>query len=219
MTTPTPDPLTALRTATVIAVLRAPTAEAAIRASDALVAGGITGIEITYSTPDAAAVIREVRRRHSDGVYLGAGTVLEAAQAVKAVEAGAQFLVSPGTEPVLAAAMLDTGATVLSGALTPSEVMTVLGLGVPVVKLFPASLGGPAYLKALRGPFPQVSFVPTGGVNSDNLAEWLAAGAVAVGAGGELCPASALAAGDWDTITATARQFAAAASQARETRA
>ena len=219
MTTFTPDPLAALRATTVVAVLRAPTAEAGILATDALVAGGITGIEITYSTPDAAAVIREVRRRHPAAVLLGAGTVLEPAQAEEAVGAGAQFLVSPGTAPDLAGAMLGTGATVLSGALTPGEVMTALRLGVHVVKLFPASLGGPAYLKALRGPFPQVSFVPTGGVSAGNLAEWLAAGAIAVGAGGELCPAAALAAGDWDTITSTARQFAAAARRAREAQA
>ena len=211
-----PGDLAKLRAATVVAVLRAPSAEAGIHATDALVAGGITGIEITYSTPDAAAVIREVRQRHGDAVYLGAGTVLEPAQAEESVAAGAEFLVSPGTEPDLTRAMLGTGVTVLSGALTPSEVMTALGLGVQVLKLFPASLGGPAYLKALRGPFPQASFVPTGGVHADNLAEWLAAGAVAVGAGSDLCPTSALAAGDWDAITATARQFAAAVQRTRE---
>lgn len=215
MTDPTPDPLAALRAATVVAVLRAPTAEAGIQATDALVAGGVTGIEITYSTPDAAAVIREVRRRHGDAVHLGAGTVLEPRQAREAVDAGAEFLVSPGTDPELTGAMLGTGATVLCGALTPSEVMAALRLGVHVVKLFPASLGGPAFLKALRGPFPQVDFVPTGGVNAGNLAEWLAAGAVAVGAGGELCPAAAMASGDWATITASARQFSAAAREAR----
>ncbi|HEY5820386.1 MAG TPA: bifunctional 4-hydroxy-2-oxoglutarate aldolase/2-dehydro-3-deoxy-phosphogluconate aldolase [Propionibacteriaceae bacterium] len=207
-----------LRAATVVAVLRAPTAEAGILATDALVAGGVTGIEVTYSTPDAAAVIREVRRRHGDAVYLGAGTVLHPAQAHEAVEAGAEFLVSPGTEPALAGVMLSTGVTVLSGAMTPSEVMTVLRLGVHVVKLFPASLGGPAFLKALRAPFPDVDFVPTGGVNAQNLAEWLAAGAVAVGAGGELCSARAMATGDWEAITATARQFSAAARAARAAR-
>jgi 2-dehydro-3-deoxyphosphogluconate aldolase/(4S)-4-hydroxy-2-oxoglutarate aldolase len=212
------DPLAALRAATVVAVLRAPSAEAGIRATAALVAGGVTGIEITYSTPDAAAVIREVRAQHGDGVYLGAGTVLTAAQAGEAVDAGAQFLVSPGTEARLAAAMLDTGATVLAGALTPSEVMATLACGVHVVKLFPASLGGPAFLKALRGPFPDVAFVPTGGVTADNLGDWLAAGAVAVGAGGELCSASAMAAGDWAAITASARDFSAAAQRAREQR-
>ena len=213
---PAADPLAALRAATVVAVLRAPSAEAGIKATDALVAGGVTGIEITYSTPDAAAVIAEVRRRHGNGVYLGAGTVLTAAHAHEAVEAGAEFLVSPGTEPALAGAMLGTGLTVLSGALTPSEVMTALALGVQVVKLFPASLGGPAYLKALRGPFPHVSFVPTGGVTADNLGEWLAAGAVAVGAGSDLCSPKSMADGDWDAITAVARRFSAAARAARE---
>jgi 2-dehydro-3-deoxyphosphogluconate aldolase/(4S)-4-hydroxy-2-oxoglutarate aldolase len=213
---PTTDALASLRAATVVAVLRAPSPEAAVLATDALVAGGVTGIEITYSTPDAAGVISEVRRRHGDAVHLGAGTVLQPAQAHEAVEAGAEFLVSPGTEPELAGAMLGTGVTVLSGAFTPSEVMAALRLGVHVVKLFPASLGGPAFLKALRGPFPDVAFVPTGGVNPDNLADWLAAGAVAVGAGGELCSARAMATGDWAAVTATAERFSAAARRARE---
>ena len=112
--------------------------------------------------------------------------------------------------------MLDTGAIVLAGALTPSEVMATIACGVHIVKLFPASLGGVAYLKALRAPFPHVAFVPTGGVDADNLGDWLAAGAVAVGAGGDLCPPAAMVSGDWDTITATARRYAAAAQQARE---
>jgi 2-dehydro-3-deoxyphosphogluconate aldolase/(4S)-4-hydroxy-2-oxoglutarate aldolase len=210
------DPLAPLREAVVVAVLRAPSAEAAVLATDALVAGGVTGIEVTYSTPDAAEVIRQVRARHGDGVYLGAGTVLTAAHAAEAVAAGAEFLVSPGTETGLAAAMLETGATVLSGALTPSEVMAALACGVHVVKLFPASLGGPSFLKALRGPFPHVSFVPTGGVNPSNLTDWLAAGAVAVGAGGELCSTAAMAAGDWAAITRVAAQFTAAGRAARE---
>ena len=216
MSTTPADPLAALRSTTVVAVLRAPSAEAGIRASDALIAGGVTGIEITYSTPDAAAVIHEVRARHGDRVYLGAGTVLQPAQAAEAVGAGAQFLVSPGTEPRLAAAMLETGAVVLAGALTPSEVMATVACGVHVVKLFPASLGGPAFLKALRGPFPDVSFVPTGGVNADNLLDWLAAGAVAVGAGSDLCSPRSMAEGDWDGITEVAGRFSAAARAARE---
>jgi len=212
---PAADRLAALRAVTVVAVLRAPSAEAAVLATDALVAGGVRGIEITYSTPDAAAAIREIRRRHGEGVHLGGGTVLEVGQAAEAVDAGAEFLVSPGTEARLTAAMLETGATVLCGALTPSEVMATRAMGVHVVKLFPASLGGPAFLRALRGPFPDVSFVPTGGVNADNLADWLAAGAVAVGAGGELCPTAAMVNGDWDTITGLARHYAAAADRAR----
>ncbi|SER37158.1 bifunctional 4-hydroxy-2-oxoglutarate aldolase/2-dehydro-3-deoxy-phosphogluconate aldolase [Microlunatus flavus] len=208
------DVLGALRETVVVAVLRAPSAGAAVSAVDALVAGGITGIEVTYSTPDVPAVLREVRDRHPD-VLLGAGTVLTPAHAEDAVAAGAEFLVSPGTLPDLTRAMLGTGATVLSGAMTPSEVMLATSLGVHVVKLFPSSLGGPAFLKALRAPFPDVDFCPTGGVHPDNLGEWLAAGAVAVGAGGELTPAKALATDDWDTVTEAARRFRAAADAVR----
>lgn len=212
----TADRLAPLRAATVVAVLRAPSAEAGVAAVDALVQGGVTGIEVTYSTPGTPEVIAEVRRRHGDAVLLGAGTVLTRAHAVEAVQAGAEFLVSPGTTPALAGAMLATGATVLCGAMTPSEVMTTTALGVHAVKLFPASLGGPAFLKALRAPFADVDFVPTGGVNADNLGEWLAAGAVAVGAGGELCSVPAMRSGNWAAITATAATFAAAARRARE---
>jgi 2-dehydro-3-deoxyphosphogluconate aldolase/(4S)-4-hydroxy-2-oxoglutarate aldolase len=213
------DPLAALSSARVIAVVRAPSASAGVAVADALVAGGVTGVEITYSTPDAAAVIREVRHRHGAAVLLGAGTVLEPGQAAReAVEAGAEFLVSPGTVPALTGAMLDTGVTVLSGALTPSEVMTAVELGVHGVKLFPASVGGPAYLRALRGPFPSVPFIPTGGVSADNVDEWLAAGAVAVGAGGELVPAAAVACGDWAAVTTLAERFSAAVRRARGSR-
>ena len=206
--------LQALRSTVVVAVLRAPSASAAVSAVDALVAGGVTGIEVTYSTPEVPVVLREVRAAHPQ-VLLGAGTVLTPAHAEEAVLAGARFLVSPGTVPDLVRAMLGTGALVLSGALSPSEVMVAAGLGVHVVKLFPAALGGPALLRSLRGPFPDVAFCPTGGVDADNLAEWLAAGAVAVGAGSELCPARALAVGDWDAVTASARRFRAAADAAR----
>ncbi|WP_052664513.1 bifunctional 4-hydroxy-2-oxoglutarate aldolase/2-dehydro-3-deoxy-phosphogluconate aldolase [Nitriliruptor alkaliphilus] len=202
--------LAELRAAGVIAVLRAPSADHAVRTVDALVAGGVTGVEITYSTPDACTAIERIATEYGNDVQLGAGTVLTAGQARDAVAAGARFLVSPGTDPAVAEAMLDTGATVLLGALTPSEVMTAVRLGAHAVKVFPASLGGPTYLRSLRGPFPDVPLVPTGGVNVANIGDWLAAGAVAVGAGGELCSATAMAAGRWAEIEATARQFAEA---------
>ncbi|MQA93159.1 MAG: bifunctional 4-hydroxy-2-oxoglutarate aldolase/2-dehydro-3-deoxy-phosphogluconate aldolase [Streptosporangiales bacterium] len=205
----TPAGLDELRETTVIAVLRAPDAEAAAAGVDALVRGGIKGIEITYSTPDAAAVIAEVTRRHGEAVLVGAGTVTAPGQAAEAAAAGARFLVSPGTRPALAAEMRETGATVMLGALTPSEVMLAVELGADVVKVFPASLGGPAYLKSLRGPFPDVPLMPTGGVSADNIGQWLAAGAVAVGAGGELCSGADLAAGAYDTIERKARTFMA----------
>jgi 2-dehydro-3-deoxyphosphogluconate aldolase/(4S)-4-hydroxy-2-oxoglutarate aldolase len=202
--------LTDLRAAGIVAVLRAPSVEAAVSTVDALVRGGVTGVEITYSTPGAGEAIGRVADRYGQAVYLGAGTVLDAEQAAEAVEAGARFLVSPGSEPSLAAAMRATGAAIMLGALTPTEVMTSWRLGSTAVKIFPASLGGPDYLRSLRGPFPDVPLMPTGGVNADNLADWYRAGAVAVGAGSDLCTAAAMATGDWDSIEETARRFARA---------
>ncbi|HEY0375216.1 MAG TPA: bifunctional 4-hydroxy-2-oxoglutarate aldolase/2-dehydro-3-deoxy-phosphogluconate aldolase [Amnibacterium sp.] len=199
-----------LRAAGVVAVLRAPSADAAVSATDALVRGGVTGIEITYSTPDAADAIARIADRYGDAVYLGAGTVLTPEHAVEAVRAGAVFLVSPGLDESLAVTMRATGAALLLGALTPTEVMAARRLGSAVVKLFPASLGGPSYLRSLRGPFPTTPLMPTGGVTAENLGEWYAAGAVAVGAGSELCSPAAMAAGRWDEIESTARRFAGA---------
>ncbi|WP_406045674.1 bifunctional 4-hydroxy-2-oxoglutarate aldolase/2-dehydro-3-deoxy-phosphogluconate aldolase [Micromonospora sp. NBC_00898] len=202
--------LSALETAAVIAVVRAPDRDSALHGVAALVAGGVTGIEITYSTPDAPGVIAELDRRFGDEICLGAGTVRSGEDARRAAAAGARFLVAPGTTPTVVAAMRDTGCAVLSGALTPSEVMLAVDLGVDVVKVFPASLGGPGYLKSLRAPFPDVPFMPTGGVNPENLHEWFAAGAVAVGAGSELCSAADLGRGDFAAVEAKARRFTAA---------
>lgn len=210
--------LSALKNAAVIAVVRAPDRHSALRGVAALVAGGVTGIEITYSTPDAPGVIAELDRRFGDEIFLGAGTVRSEADAKRAAAAGARFLVAPGTRPTLVAAMRETGCTVVSGALTPSEVMLAVELEVDVVKVFPASLGGPGYLKSLKAPFPDVPFMPTGGVNPENLREWYAAGAVAVGAGGELCSAADLGRGDFAAVEAKARRFTAARSARTEAR-
>lgn len=199
--------LDTLKSTRVLAVLRAPSPQSAIRAADALVAGGVTGLEITYSTPDAPAVIRALDEKYGDRIYLGAGTVTTARQADEAADAGARFLVSPGTREALTAAMKATGLTVMTGALSPSEVMAALEYGSDVVKVFPASLGGPAYLRALRGPFPDVALMPTGGVSPENIGEWFAAGAIAVGAGSELVASAALAAEDWAEITRRAELF------------
>ena len=206
------EPLVA---AGVVAVVRAPDPESAVLGVQALVAGGVTGIEITYSTPDAAAVIAELDRRHGDAIVLGAGTVLTAEQVREAADAGATFLVSPGSDDQLAEAMRASGRTILLGALTPTEVMHVSTLGADAVKVFPASLGGPPYLRALRAPFPDVPFVPTGGVNAGNLGDWLDAGAIAVGAGGDLCSTADLAAGRWDDLEARARRFSDALASRR----
>ncbi|WP_067245226.1 bifunctional 4-hydroxy-2-oxoglutarate aldolase/2-dehydro-3-deoxy-phosphogluconate aldolase [Microbacterium resistens] len=209
------DRLARARSAGVLAVLRAPSPESALDTAEALIRGGISGIEVTYSTPDAPAVIRELISRHGADAYVGAGTVTTPAEAAAAAEAGAEFLVSPGTRPDLTRAMIETGTVVMTGALTPSEVMEARELGVDVVKIFPASLGGPSYLSALRGPFPDAPLMPTGGVTPDNLAEWFAAGAVAVGAGGDLARGASIAAGDWADIEQRAVRFAAALAAVR----
>jgi 2-dehydro-3-deoxyphosphogluconate aldolase/(4S)-4-hydroxy-2-oxoglutarate aldolase len=133
----------------------------------------------------------------------------------QAAEAGATFLVSPGCDPNLLSAMLGTGLLVLPGTLTPSEVMLARGLGAGAVKLFPGSSGGPSYLKALRGPFPDVPFVPTGGVSLENIADWFAADAFAVGAGGALAPSS-LGSRDRGKVVENARRFAEAVRAAKE---
>jgi 2-dehydro-3-deoxyphosphogluconate aldolase/(4S)-4-hydroxy-2-oxoglutarate aldolase len=199
----------------VLAVMRAPSAEGAVRAADALVEGGVTGLEITYSTPDVPGVIARILERHGDAVVVGAGTLRAPAEAREAAEAGATFLVSPGLDDALTEAMRDTGALVMAGALTPTEVMRAEALGVDVVKVFPGSLVGAGYLRSLRGPFPDTTFMPTGGVSADNLAEWLAAGAVAVGAGGELCSAAHVAEERWDEVRANAERFMTALRAAR----
>ncbi|MFE7065358.1 bifunctional 4-hydroxy-2-oxoglutarate aldolase/2-dehydro-3-deoxy-phosphogluconate aldolase [Microbacterium sp. NPDC057658] len=209
------DRLARARTTGILAVLRAPSPELALEASEAVIRGGISGIEVTFSTPDAPAVIRELIARHGDAAYIGAGTVTTAEQATQAADAGAAFLVSPGSLPDLTRAMLDTGRVVMTGAMTPTEVMGALELGVDVVKIFPASLGGPSYLGALRGPFPDAPLMPTGGVKPDNLADWFAAGAVAVGAGGDLANGTAIANADWADIEERAARFAAALAATR----
>jgi 2-dehydro-3-deoxyphosphogluconate aldolase/(4S)-4-hydroxy-2-oxoglutarate aldolase len=198
-----------------LAVLRAPDPEGARGAVEALAEVGVTGIEITYSTPDAAAVISGLKGAYGDNLLVGAGTVTDADQATEAAEAGAEFLVSPGLDDEVVAAMLASGLPTMAGALTPTEVMRATRLGVDVVKIFPGSLAGPSYLRSLRGPFPDVPFMPTGGVSASNVSDWLAAGAVAVGAGGELASAADIRAGDFDGIREKGRRFASALREAR----
>lgn len=209
-----PEALRAVGGAGVIAVLRAPNSEAALAAAEALIAGGVTAIEVTYSTPDAAPAIARIRQDFPDAV-VGAGTLTRRPQVSEAAAAGAQFLVSPGTAQELVRSMTDTGLPTMSGALTPTEVMAAMGLGVNAIKIFPGSLAGPSYLRALRGPFPDVLFMPTGGVSADNLGDWFAAGAFAVGAGSELCSTADMTEQRWDVITEKARRFSEALAKAR----
>lgn len=209
------ETLQKIRELGLLAVIRGPSKELTLEMVAALVAGGVTGIEITYTTPNAAEVVAALAQRFGDEIVLGMGTLTDPAQAAEAAQAGAQFLVSPHTETTLARAMVATGLPVMMGAFTPSEVMASRQLGSDVVKLFPGSLGGPEYMKALKGPFPNIPMMPTGGVDIDNIADWFAAGAVAVGAGSQLCPKNLAVAGKFDEITAIARSFATAVAEAR----
>lgn len=200
----------------VVAVIRGPSADLTVKMVDALIAGGVTGIEVTYSTPNAEQVVAELSHKYGDQIVLGMGTLTEPSQATTAKTAGAAYLVSPICEPGLVSAMVASGLVVMAGALTPTEVFQAYRMGSDVVKIFPGSLAGPAYVKALRGPFPYIQFMPTGGVSATNLGEWFAAGVIAVGAGSELCPPNLAKEGKFDEISRRAKEFAKAVQIARD---
>jgi 2-dehydro-3-deoxyphosphogluconate aldolase/(4S)-4-hydroxy-2-oxoglutarate aldolase len=201
-----------LSRAGVIAVIRAPSAAAAIAVADAALGGGVRAVEITFTTPDAP---RAIERLSAAGALVGAGSLTTAGQARAARDHGARFAVTPGLDDELVAEVVASGLPTVAGAYTAGEVMRARRLGAQAVKLFPAGVGGVALLRALRDPFPDLAAIPTGGVTPDNLAEWLAAGAVAVGAGAALCPPDAVLAGRYEEIRARAQAFAAALEAAR----
>jgi 2-dehydro-3-deoxyphosphogluconate aldolase/(4S)-4-hydroxy-2-oxoglutarate aldolase len=205
----TPDTaLAAIAASRVVAVVRAGSAQQAIDAVGALHRGGITAVEIALTTPDATAAIREICAAHP-ALLVGVGTVLNSSDVTGSVEAGAAFVVSPGLALDVLDAAQHASILAIPGVLTPTEVQRASPL-TPLLKLFPASLGGPALLGALRGPFPDVRFMPTGGVDVDNLAQWFAAGAFAVGAGADLCSPEWLVHGDYDAITRRAGEYSEA---------
>ena len=199
-----------------LAVIRGPSVKVTLSMVDALVAGGVTGIEVTYSTPQAEDVVKSLADRYGDEIVLGMGTLTRPEQAEASRQAGASFLVSPICQVELVKAMVDTGLAVITGALTPSEVFQAYELGSDIVKIFPGSLTGPSYIKALRGPFPNIPMMPTGGVSLENIGDWFAAGAVAVGAGSELCPKKLVEAGEFNKISENARRFVEAIDKARK---
>ncbi len=171
----------------IVAIARRLTADDAPRVADALVAGGVSAFEITLNEPVGVALraIESVARR-SPGLAVGAGTVLSIEAATRAVDAGATFLVMPHTDPDLVAWAAATGVPALSGAATPTEVLAGWRAGAAAVKVFPASVLGPSFIRELRGPFPDIPLVPSGGVSDENAGDLVRAGAVAVGVGGWL---------------------------------
>ena len=194
----------------VLVVVRAPQIPDARELADAVVAGGIRVVELTFTTPDLG---RHLARAAESAAVVGAGTVLRAEQARIALDAGARFLVTPGTGPEageIVALAHDADAPVILGALTPSEVMTAVALGADVVKIFPAHQFGPRYLADLHGPLADVPLVPSGGVNAANARAFLDAGALAVSAGSEVVGAADIADSAWTAITAHAEEFRSA---------
>ncbi|MFI1918590.1 bifunctional 4-hydroxy-2-oxoglutarate aldolase/2-dehydro-3-deoxy-phosphogluconate aldolase [Nocardia sp. NPDC020380] len=189
-----------------LTVVRAPEIPDPVALAEALAGAGIRAVELTFTTPGVLDCLRKVA--DAGRAVIGAGTVLNAEQASAAIDAGAQFLVTPGNAEAVAEVAARQGIPVVMGAFTPTEVMRAMELGAAAVKIFPARALGPGYLKDLRGPFPGVRLIPSGGVNAGNAAEFLAQGAVAVTAGTDVVPPAAVAAGDWAEIAARAAGFA-----------
>ena len=200
----------------IVPVVRASSPGEARIAADAVCQGGIPIVEITMTVPGAVDVIYDLARNCASDVLVGAGTVLNAEAARRCLDAGAQFLVSPGLNLRTVELAAREDKLIMAGALTPTEVMTAWEAGADLVKVFPCGqVGGANYIKALKGPFPQILLVPTGGVNLSTAAEFILAGAVALGIGGELVQADALKANKPEIIVENARKFLAIVKQTR----
>ena len=200
----------------VVLVVRAKGDENTMKGIEAMIAGGVRAIEITFSVPNAVAVIRAVKERFGADILLGAGTVLNPSDAAGAVRAGAEYVVSPNTNLEVIGIAKRLGVPVMPGAFTPTEVVDAWSAGADVVKIFPASVGGPAYIKALRGPLPHIPMLPTGGVNDKTAGPFIAAGAFALGAGSNLFDKKLLAAEDYAGLTKLAKSFMAGVAEARK---
>ena len=200
----------------IIPVVRASSVEEANRAVEAICAGGIPVVEITMTVPNAVAVIREVVQKHGGDVLIGAGTVTNAEQAESCVRAGAQFLVSPGLALSVLSVARVHNRLVIPGALTPTELMNAEEHGAKLIKIFPCgNVGGPKYIKSLKAPFPHAQLIPTGGVNAANAADFIAAGAYALGVGADLVDAATLKEGNLEKITNAAKELVQAVASAR----
>ena len=185
---------------------------------DALAAGGIRALEVTMTVPGAIELIAEVAPTLSADFLLGAGTVLDAGTARRAIDAGAQFVVSPvcRREVIEEAHRMERPA--MPGCFSPTEILDAWNAGADIVKVFPATSLGPAFFRDVRGPLPQVKLMPTGGVSVENADEWIRAGAVAVGVGSALLDPKAIAAGDYASVTEKARRILANVQDARDGR-
>lgn len=208
--------LSLIREVGLVPIVRTASAEDALRAAEAIIEGGIGIAEITMTVPNAIRVLESVAERYGDTVLLGAGTVLDPETCRIALLAGAEFIVTPSLKLPIIEMARRYSKPCLPGALTPTEIVTAWESGADMVKVFPCGpVGGPKYIRALRGPFPQIELVPTGGVNLETTPEFIKAGAAAVAVGGELVDVQALKEGRLEVIAANARKYVEAVRRAR----
>jgi len=211
-----PDVIQRIRDTGLIPVVRAESADQAMRAVEAIKAGGVDVLEVTMTVPGAIGVIEQLTKTYGAEALIGAGTVLDPETARACIEAGAQFIVSPALNEQTIAFCRENGVAVFPGALTPTEVVRAWNAGADAVKVFPAgAVGGASYLKALKAPLPQIELVPTGGVNLKTAADFIKAGAMALGVGADLVDMKALREGKAQLITERAQQFIEIVREAR----
>jgi 2-dehydro-3-deoxyphosphogluconate aldolase/(4S)-4-hydroxy-2-oxoglutarate aldolase len=199
----------------VVAIIRADNSEQLIDASRALIDGGISAIEITMTTPNALKVIADVRRVFGDKVLAGVGSILDEKTAATAIEAGAEYVITPVLKPAVIAYCNKVQKPIFSGSYTPTEAQTSYELGADFIKIFPADGLGPKYISAIRGPLPHLKIVPTGGVDVNTVGDFIKAGCVAVAAGSSLVSKEILKNREWDKLKALAAAFVAAVAKAR----
>lgn len=193
----------------IVAIVRSPSGTELVQVARALLEGGIRAIEITFTVPGAAKVLEQITEELGQEIVLGAGTVLDAETARLAILAGAEFIVAPNTNAAVIRVCRRYSRLAIPGALTPTEVVRAWELGADIVKVFPAEIGGPAYLRALKAPLPQVQLMPTGGVNLQTAADFLKAGACCLGIGAQLVEPRAIAERNFSRITELAQQYVA----------
>jgi 2-dehydro-3-deoxyphosphogluconate aldolase/(4S)-4-hydroxy-2-oxoglutarate aldolase len=205
---PKQEVLAALRSSGIVAVIRTENPKDLVAVSKALGKGGVRFVEVTMTTQGAIGIIGEmVTQLKNSNIFVGAGTVLDAATARAVIDAGVHFVVGPGYDPEVVKLCNERGVLVIQGALTPNEIIIAWKGGTDVVKLFPANLGGPDYIKAVKEPLPQVEILPTKGVDLETLEAYLRAGSIAVGVGGALVSQAMMTGRDYPSITKNAERF------------
>lgn len=191
----------------IVAVLRASSSNQLVQVAETLADVGISSVEVTLTVPGAIEVIRETQQQLGDRLFLGAGTVLDPESARSAILAGADYIVTPTVNVDVIRMCQRYGKLVMPGAFTPTEILTAWEAGADIVKVFPADVGGPSYLKAIHGPLPQIRLMPTGGVDLETAESFLKAGACALGVGGALVEKDAVERGDMDRIRTLGKQY------------